>query len=157
MKKNKTYNYVRRFMYCLALIVITNVVWQCGAQKRLDRLVKRHPELIVKDTAIVHDTFIIDNFIVDTTFIKNNTVIHDTVVFTKDKIQIKYYNYHDTIFISGKYLGDTIVKIIKVPYDKIVVNQKPTPTWYWVVLALLCGSVATLIFIFINRKNKKDV
>jgi len=48
----------------------------CSPQKRLNRLVKKHPHLIQNDTVIVHDTLIIPTIQIDTTtiFIPHKTV-----------------------------------------------------------------------------------
>lgn len=152
MKTLKKYLYVHCFnsfvFFCCLIFV-----WSCSPQKRLDRLVKHHPELIKKDTAFVKDTFFLPSYKTDTTFVEHNNTITDTVYLTKDKIQVKYYHHHDTVYLSARYNGDTLVKTIKVPYDRISVYEKPIPMWYWVLLSLLSGAVVTLIFIYIKTKK----
>lgn len=128
-------------------------MWYCSPQKRLDHLVKHHPELIKKDTAFVKDTVFMPSYKTDTSFVERNITAFDTVYLIKNKIEVKYYHHHDTVYLSARYKGDTLVKTIKVPYDRVSVYEKPIPTLYWVVLALLTGAVATLIFIYIKTKK----
>lgn len=145
---NKIKKYAYNFMYCAALLAITFCFGGCSSEKRLNRLVKNNPNLIRVDTITKIDTTILTKYQIDTLF--KSSILNDTVTITKNNIQIKYYKNNDTVYIQGKYLGDTLIKTIKVPYSTVTIEQKPVPVWYWIFLALLLGAVISLIY-----KNSK--
>jgi hypothetical protein len=131
----------------LLYISLIALLFSCSPQKRLNRLVKKHPELVKIDTITVRDT-IRDTINVTTELVKVDTIfslneIHDTITITKDNLTIRYYHdtVHDSIYISGK--CDTIwvevpyEKIVeyKVPCDKVIV-KKGIDWWYWILLII---------------------
>src|SRR4051812_48270140 len=56
----------------------------------------------------VRDTVIIPAVKADTAFIAGKA---DTVTLIKDNLFIRYIKFHDTIFLSGHYTGDTVYRI----------------------------------------------
>ena len=131
----------------LFYIFFIALLFACSPQKRLNRLVKKHPELVKTDTITVKDT-IRDTINVTTELVKLDTIfslneIHDTITITKDNLTIRYYHdtIHDSIYISGQ--CDTI--FVKVPYEKIVeykvpcdkvIVKKGIDWWYWILLII---------------------
>jgi len=112
--------YIRTAIWCIILILAS-----CSPQKRLNRLVKKHPELIKVDTLSVHDTIHTETIKADTVF-KDTTflrLLRDTITVVNDRLRINTYHYRDSIFIEGECLGDTIIREIKVPYQKIIVKH----------------------------------
>jgi hypothetical protein len=91
------------------------------ANKKIERLTKRFPELLEKDT--LYDTFniITPEIKYDTAFID---VPGDTTIITRDKLEIKYVRIGDSVFIEGKCKGDTIVQTVEIPYEKIVYKKE---------------------------------
>jgi hypothetical protein len=102
----------------------------CNPQNRLNRKVKRAENyaykhgLVIKDTINVVDTVIIESYIHDTT----STIIKSdsTIVVNNEKVFLRYF--YDTlrqeIYHEVECKGDTIVKEVLVPVDKIKVIEK---------------------------------
>lgn len=132
----------------LLYISLIALLFSCSPQKRLNRLVKKHPELVKIDTITVRDT-IRDTINVTTELVKVDTIfslneIHDTITITKDNLTIRYYHdtVHDKIYISGE--CDTIW--VEVPYERIVEYKVPCDKvivkegigwWYWIIIIIL--------------------
>lgn len=133
-----------------ALIIILSILTiSCNPQKRISRIVQKHPELLVKDTIKVIDTLIIQSIKFDTTtkFIEHKTV----EVINNDKVRLQYY--FDTItkeinhYVECK--GDTIIREIQVPYDKISVTTRKGFVWFdWLLIGVL---ISLVVFIFLKR------
>lgn len=117
------------------------------AENKIERLTIKFPELIAKDTLIVYDTvqLITERIEHDTSFILST----DTIEIVKDKLRVKYYVKDSVVNINAACESDTVkvVNEIKVPYEKIVVNNK-VPWWVYLSLVFNLFSVA----FFISRK-----
>jgi hypothetical protein len=124
----------------------------CTPQKRLQRLVKKHPELIKTDTIRIHDT-------IYTATIRHDTVIHeralyDTIRIEKDRLRVEVFRVRDSVFISGTCIGDTIHYYKEVHHDTIhVAPPKPLTLWQriekwllWLLVALLFATLLRLIW-----------
>jgi hypothetical protein len=132
-------------LFYISLIVL---LFSCSPQKRLNRLIKKHPELVKIDTIVVRDT-IRDTVNITTNLTRVDTIfsfnqVFDTITITKDNLTVRYYHdtVHDKVYISGE--CDTIW--VEVPFEKIVEYKVPCNTasveenikwWYWVLLLLL--------------------
>jgi hypothetical protein len=103
----------------------------CSPQKRLNRLIKKHPELLETkiDTIVVRDTIVIENY--DTTVLSKLIKSDSTIVIDNSKVFLKYY--YDTlrqeIHHQVECFGDTIFFYKEVPYkvEKVVFKQL---TWW---------------------------
>ncbi len=137
--------YIRTAIWCIILILAS-----CTPQKRLNRLVKKHPELIKVDTLSVHDTIHIEAIKADTVF-KDTTflrLLRDTITVVNDRLTIKQYYHRDSIFIEGQCKGDTLIREIRVPYKYIQpVTKVKTPAY---MIILLVGLVILLILLGIK-------
>lgn len=131
----------RYIVFVLCLMVLA-----CSPEKRLQKLLKKHPELLNKvDTVTVvrTDTITIDGIAADTMF--HASV--DSIIIIKDKLRIVYRKIRDSIYIKGEYLGDTIVRIDTVRIEvKIAEVRKPTlweevRGWLWLVILIVLGLV----------------
>jgi len=139
---------MRILLLCIFLI-------SCNPQNRLNRKVKRAENyaykhgLVIKDTIKVVDTVIIESYIHDTTA----TIIkHDsTIVVNNEKVFLKYF--YDTlrqeIYHEVECKGDTIVKEVIVPVDKIKVIEKDNR--FNIILIVL---LAALFFVILRRNYK---
>ena len=124
----------------------------CSPQNRLNRKVKRAENfaykhgLVIKDTIKVIDTVIIESYIHDTTatIIKSDS----TIVVNNEKVFLRYF--YDTlrqeIYHEVECKGDTIVKEILVPVDKIKVIEKDNR--FNIILIVL---IAALFFVVLRR------
>ncbi len=124
----------------------------CNPQKILNRKVKRAENyaykhgLVIKDTIKVVDTVIIESYIHDTTatIIKSDS----TIVVNNEKVFLRYF--YDTlrqeIYHEVECKGDTIVKEVLVPVDKIKVIEKDNR--FNIILIVL---IAALFFVVLRR------
>jgi len=129
------------------------------ATNRHERLVHKFPHVHQNDTVIMRDTIRVNvpKIKVDTVF--SMSLLYDTVTITKDRLKIKMYTVHDSIFVSGECDTITIEKIIerKIP----VKYYEAKPTWLnWLKWILIGFFILALIFLitkfFNNGSNKKD-
>ncbi len=139
---------MRILLLCIFLI-------SCNPQNRLNRKVKRAENyaykhgLVIKDTIKVVDTVIIESYIHDTTA----TIIrHDsTIVVNNEKVFLRYF--YDTlrqeIYHEVECKGDTIVKEVLVPVDKVKVIEKDNR--FNIVLIVI---LAALFFVVLRRNYK---
>jgi hypothetical protein len=136
----------------MRIILICIFLISCSPQNRLNRKVKRAENyaykhgLVIKDTIMVVDTVIVYNYKVDTlrTFIRHDSV----VVVNNDKVYLKYF--YDTlrqeIYHEVECKGDTIIREVLVPVDKIKVIDKDSR--FNIILIVL---LAALFFVVLRR------
>ena len=126
-------------MRLIGLFLILISLYSCSPEKRLSRLIRKHPELITKDTLYIHDTIRLASHSIDT-IIQN--VIGDTVRIEDSVMVIKYVNNGKTVYIKGEVKERNVVVEKKVPYEKIVAVTKEVKPWYvkyllwWLILTL---------------------
>jgi hypothetical protein len=128
----------------------------CTPQKRLNRLIDKHPYLVETsiDTIIVIDTIVIDNY--DTTVL-SNVIRHDsTIVLNNEKVYLKYFydTVKETIIHEVECFGDTIVKEKIIPYEvEKVVYKKPT--WWQQYKHLIIIFALLLLALIVLKKIGK--
>ena len=139
---------MRIILLCIFLI-------SCSPQNILNRKVKRAENyaykhgLVIKDTIKVVDTVIIESYIHDTTatFYRHDS----TIVVNNEKVFLRYF--YDTlrqeIYHEVECKGDTIVKEVLVPVDKIKVIEKDNR--FNIILIVL---LAALFFVVLRRNYK---
>lgn len=132
----------------LLYIFLIALLFSCSPQKRLNRLIKKHPELVKTDTILVRDT-IRDTINVTTDLTRVDTIfsfsqVFDTITITKDNLTVRYY--HDTVYDKVYISGECDTIWVEVPYEKIVEYKVPCDNvvveeniqwWYWLLLLLL--------------------
>ena len=135
------------------LLLILIFLTSCNPQNRLNRKVKRAENyaykhgLVIKDTIKVIDTVIVDNYIHDTTatFYRHDSI---TVV-NNEKVFLRYF--YDTlrqeIYHEIECKGDTIIREVFIPVDKIKVIEKDSR--FNIILIVLLAA----LFFVILRKN----
>ena len=121
----------------LQIIILLLMITSCSPQRRLQRLVAHHPELRMADTLLVADTLFTAAITADTAI--PLTRLTDTVVIARDKLEIKLVKIRDTIHVKGTCKADTIVRVIRVPVEKIKL-VKAEGGWLskvpWVILGM---------------------
>lgn len=127
----------------IALLIL--FLSSCSPQKRLQRLLKKNPQLIELDTIRVIDTVIIDNYTYDTI---TNIHLHDsTTVINNEKVILKYF--YDTltreIWHEVECLGDTVIKETVVQVEKVVYKQLTWWQEYKTIILILSLIVGVLI------------
>ena len=140
----------------IAFFLILLLLASCSPQRRLSRLLALHPELKTPDTLVLRDTIPIPQIQTDT--ILRLSTLHDTVTLHKDHLQVKIHRLHDTIYIQGKTLPDTIyrthhipIQVIKyVQTDKLdnLISKIP-----WLIIGL---SILVILVIYIIARFKRQ-
>ena len=123
----------------LIYIIISLLFVGCSANWHIKKAIKKDPSILITDTITVLDTLrvITNNVSTDSTFILSR----DTVIIKKDKLTIKHYYYRDSIYLWGECESDTIYKPfeVKVPVDRIIINEPSFPRWLWWIVILFVG------------------
>ena len=123
----------------LTYIIISLLFVGCSANWHIKKAIKKDPSILITDTITVLDTLrvITNNVSTDSTFILSR----DTVIIKKDKLTIKHYYYRDSIYLWGECESDTIYKPfeVKVPVDRIIINEPLFPRWLWWIVILFIG------------------
>ena len=118
-------------MKVLLKYLLVSLLISCSPQKKLNNLLKRHPELLQQDTLnlFIHDTVVIERFHHDTV---TRVSFHDTtIIVNNERILAKYF--YDTLrkeihhYIECKGDTVTIIKEVLVPYNKVEVKEL---TWW---------------------------
>ena len=134
------------------LLLILIFLTSCNPQNRLNRKVKRAENyaykhgLVIKDTIKVVDTVIVESYIHDTTatFYRHDSI---TVV-NNEKVFLRYF--YDTlrqeIYHEVECKGDTIIREVLVPVDKIKVIEKDNR--FMIIIVVL---LAALFFVILRR------
>ena len=140
----------------MRILILCIFFISCNPQNRLNRKVKRAENyaykhgLVIKDTIKVIDTVVLESYIHDTT----STIIrHDsTIVVNNEKVFLRYF--YDTlrqeIYHEVECKGDTIVKEVLVPVDKIKVIEKDNR--FNIILIVI---LAALFFVVLRRNYKQ--
>lgn len=135
-------------MKALTILLLTILAYSCTCERKLDKVLKKCPELLVNDTIKIRDTIVINGVQKDTIF---NYLVKDTVIIREGGLTMKYfYNTHDsTIYLSGK--CDTIY----IPYTKDIpvnqiLNEDSKGFNWWMVCAI--GLAILLIFLIVKSK-----
>ena len=142
-----------KYFLILSLIIIS-----CSPQRRFDRLIKKNPWLLTKDTLFIKDT-IRDTIRINIPEVRVDTVVEyidlfDTIYIEKEQLKVKVWmDRYNKVYIQGK--CDTVY-IIK-PYEKIVERKIPiryyekTP-WYKTLLNNLIGILLSLLIVYITYR-----
>jgi len=121
----------------------------CSPQKRLNRLITKHPNLIQLDTLIVRDTIVVNSYNYDTitTFKYSDT----TIIVNTEKVLAKYY--YDTlrqeIWHQIECKEDTIFYEKLVPVEKVVYKELS----FWEKYSLLIYIALALFVLLIIYKR----
>ncbi|MFH2143028.1 MAG: hypothetical protein ABIJ97_11430 [Bacteroidota bacterium] len=133
---------LRHLFLLLFLLIMALLFSNCSPQKRLNRMIRKHPELVQKDTIRFTDTTIIPEVRIDTAF--HYESLKDTVFITKEKLTVRIHQLRDTIYIEAHQEQDTVVITREIPVERIIHSK--TESWikkiwkdfkYKVVLSVL--------------------
>tara|TARA_R100001443_G_scaffold11414_2_gene20968 strand:+ start:1646 stop:2074 length:429 start_codon:yes stop_codon:yes gene_type:complete len=110
----------------ISQILIICFLISCSPQKRLNRLVRKYPQLTQLDTIRIIDTIVIDNFNYDTIETVN---YHDTtIIVNNERIEARYF--YDTlrqeIYHEITCKSDTIIQNRFIPIEKVIVQEQKT-------------------------------
>lgn len=86
------------------------------------------------ETITVHDTIKVPEVRTDSMFFYNQK---DTVIITKDNLEIKYYYSNDSVYIDGKCKEKLIIKERTVTVNRF----KSQSYWYYWIIAFLLSLI----------------
>lgn len=137
---------MKRLIYILLLITL---IISCTPQRRLERLLRKHPELTSVDSITIHDTIrvIVPEVHLDTVVTLQQ--LYDTVYLEQEQLKVKVWmDRYNKVYIQGK--CDTVY------IDKIVTRKIPiriyekTPLWKkiinWIFVFLLIITVGYTLY-----------
>lgn len=136
--------------YLLIILLLAS----CTPQKRLAKLVKKHPELIRVDTVTVTDTFtvIVPRTQIDTFYSIKQLV--DTVRLEKENLRVITYLKNDTVYLDAE--CDTLViekiRTVKVPTKTIEVKKENFWDSRWFRFLFIVIFVALLIRYLLSKQ-----
>lgn len=108
-----------RWLFIIAILLVA-----CSPQKRLQRLLDKHPEFTRTDTITVTDTLIVKG---DTAWRLLPFHVHDTIRIDTGRLHVRVVRLPgDTVRINASCDTDTVIREIRVPVDRIV----PCPQGY---------------------------
>ena len=139
----------------LCILLLITLIISCTPQRRLERLLKKHPELTSIDSITIHDTIrvIVPEVHVDTVVTLEQLL--DTVYLEQEQLMVKVWmdKYHK-VYIQGR--CDTVY------IDKIVTRKIPiriyekTPIWKkilnWIFAILLIITVVYILYKVVKSK-----
>jgi len=122
----------------------------CSPQKRLQRLVNKHPELMSKDTIRINDTVWVKGVQKDTVFHYRefHERILDTIKIERDNLRVEIWRIDSMVYVDAECKDTMLVRDIAVPVDRIVVhNRNGMPNWvFWLLIGISATSLTILFF-----------
>ncbi len=135
-------------------VILICLIVGCSPQKRLNRLLTKHPQLTQQDTIVVRDTVTIQTYVHDTTTVLE---FHDTTtVINNERVILKYF--HDTLtkeihhYVECK--GDTVYIEKLGPIEKAVFRELSWWDKYKEFIYIVLGLLGVLM---IMKKISKTI
>ena len=133
------------------ILIVSILLIGCTPQKKLQRLIKKHPELLeVKyDTIKFRDTVYIQSFVHDTI---NEVRFHDTTIIVNNEKTFARY-YYDTlrqeIYHEIECKGDTVYYYKEIPYkvEKVVFKELSWWQQYSHIIYIILGLLIVLFLL----------
>ena len=147
-----TKSFIKDFIKIAILFLLLCFLFSCTHQRRLNRLLTNHPELLEKDTIVVRDTVVVQNYNYDTTTIIR---LHDTTtVINNERVVLKYYydTLREIIHHDVECLGDTVYIETLVPIEKAV--YKELSWWQKYKEFIYIGLFLILVLIILKKLGK---
>jgi hypothetical protein len=127
-----------KFLILSTLLILCS----CTPQRRFERLITRHPELLTTQYIVVRDTIRITVPEVHIDTIVDKQTLVDTIYLEKEQLKVKVWMKGEKVYIQGK--CDTVY-IDKVITTKVPVKiYEKTPVWKKII-----NFIVTLIFIVV--------
>jgi hypothetical protein len=138
-----------------ALLLLVVVLTSCSAERRLQRLLDKHPELSRVDTLVVHDTIVLPG---DTLFKFIPLRTRDTIRVENERqvievVRVPTGSICDTAEIKLHLMGvikpDTVYREVQVPIDRIVpCPDEMVSEWWRTVAVTLFLVLLSLIMLY---------
>ena len=104
---------MKKKVQILFYILLVFFLVSCTGQRRLNRLLDRHPNLKEKEIVIVKDTISVMS-----PYVQNDTIFHfsslrtDTIVINKEQLSVRTWMVHDSVYLQAE--CDTIVQNVPI-------------------------------------------
>lgn len=129
------------------LLLLCSLLVCCTPQKRLQRLVKRHPYLINTDTIIQQEEIIIESSQVDT-FLDIRTFHNDTTIIIENNQVIQTIKVRDSlVFVECEQKTDTVYTEKVIIKDNAAIQNKHADLYKW--SAWILGGLFLVLFLFV--------
>lgn len=140
----------------LAAWVLINVT-ACSPQKKLNRLLAKHPELTIENKVTITDTLYLPSSSIDTIF---STSV-DTLVMVDSLIKITYIRVKDKIYLKGETMRYPVIVTKEVTVKSPVITKIDPITQYklnkWRKICLITWFIISLaICFFVFKKAVAD-
>lgn len=134
----------------LLYIAIGLSLTACSPQQRLNRLIKKHPQLLTTtvDTLRIHDTITVEAVRVDTSILIKHFYerVLDTIHLTRERLTVKIWQRDSVIQMQGECAADTIFYDRVIPVERIVAEVDASiPLWVWGVIGWLLLMVLLIL------------
>jgi hypothetical protein len=122
----------------------------CSPQKRLQRLIRKHPELVATDTVKLSDTVISEHIELDTIFILNPSG-KDTIILREKNVLTRIYRHIDTLKVFTEVQPDTVIITREVINNKVkIIHESKWDKWVrswgkWILIGLVICLILFLI------------
>ena len=143
---------IKRIIKNIVQVILICLITSCSPQKRLNRLLTKHPELTEMDTLIIRDTVVINSYVHDTTTIM---MFHDTTtVLNNEKVILKYFydTLRETIYHDVECVGDTVYTEKLVPVKTAVFRE--LSWWDKYKEFIYIGLVLMMVLIILKKIGK---
>ena len=143
---------IKSFIEIVFLCLLLYLFFSCTPQRRLNRLLTNHPELLEKDTIVVRDTVVVENYNYDTTTIIR---LHDTTtVINNERVILKYYydTLREVIYHDVECLGDTVYTEKLITVEKAVFREL---SWWEKYKEFIYISLVLLLVLIVLKKIGK--
>lgn len=129
----------------LLIVLSLFLCFACTPQQRLNRLLKKHPELVIQQTIVKIDTIVFPSYNFDT--ILKITTKTDTFYIDKDRLKIQIIKKDSNIFINSFLPADTIFKTDTIHKTEIkLIKEDHFLQWLkWIFSSL--SVIAVIIFL----------
>jgi hypothetical protein len=125
-------NFSRFFILLSTLLILVS----CDARKRFDRIVKKHPEFIERDTTWWHDTFYFEKKVYVPEYRDSFIITKDTVIETKRFIVTKYKDMFKIICKADTLIYTDTVTVNKAVTGKVIYVSKTNWNYIWIILVI---------------------
>ena len=123
----------------IKLLILSLILISCGPAyklRRAERLIKKAEDM----GAVWHVDTVYTEREVPVPRVQRDTVVvnapGDTIYITKERLRVKVKVAHDSIYVSGECLPDTIRISVPVAIDNKLEAKPGLPWWFWLLVAV---------------------
>jgi len=128
------------------LLILVGTLVSCSPQQRLERLIKHHPELRTPDTIGFIDTVITPLARLDTALPLVD--LSAPVMLRHDRLELSVLLIRDTIRLKAECKADTIIRTLRIPFEKIKLQKSPPLLSFTDKILLLSGILLVILAVF---------